>query len=394
MTGWTVCDRLFYYSDIITRKLYSMRGRLQNFFVESNCSLFLNTIEKMLLTNRLYACNKGKAFKRILLNIFLYNSLLHQRLNVKQLIFNSKTNLNSKYSTFKPFNVNKKGLNENKEMFNQWLVGFTDGDGTFSISNSNNKWSLSFQIGQSTYNLRVLNFIKKRLNKGQIFIEKNGNMAVFRIRDLPTLGDTIFPIFDKFPLLTSKEFNYIKFKKAHSILTSKVLTKDQKDDKLLEIVNSKLPDDYISSGWSVVDYDVINFDSASKVMSKSWLIGFTEAEGSFYLVSKTKTRIVHGFEINQKLDKIVLLAIKYILGISTQVQTKKAGYFSLATTNSRAIENIIKYYKNTMKGMKVLEYRIWARSYAKHKGNFTALNELRNKIRIFRLKRYALEDLK
>jgi hypothetical protein len=88
------------------------------------------------------------------------------------------------------------------------------------------------------------------------------------------------------------------------------------------------------------------------------LIGFTEAEGSFYLVSKTKTRIVHGFEITQKLDKIVLLAIKYILGIATQVQSKKAGYFSLATTNSRAIENIIKYYKNTMKGMKALEYRI------------------------------------
>jgi hypothetical protein len=72
-------------------------------------------------------------------------------------------------------------------------------------------------------------------------------MAVFRIRDLETLEDIIFPIFDNFPLLTSKEFNYIKFKKAHSIITSKILTKSQKDTKLLEILNSKLPDGYISS---------------------------------------------------------------------------------------------------------------------------------------------------
>jgi len=372
-----------------------MREHLQKLiFIGSNCSLFFNTIEKILLTRRLYACNKRKAFKWILLNIFLCNSLLHQRLNVKQLINLSKSKLKFKYSTFKPFNVNKKGLNENKDMFNQWLVGFTDGDGTFSISNSNNKWSLSFQIGQSTYNLRVLHFIKKRLNKGQIFIEKNGDMAVFRIRDLKTLEEIIFPIFDNFPLLTSKEFNYIKFKKAHAIITSNTLTKSQKDKILLEMLNSKLPEDYISSAWSVVDYDVTNFESASKVINKPWLIGFTEAEASFYLVIKTKTRIVHGFEITQKLDKIVLVAIKYILGIATQVQNKKAGYFSLVTTNSRAIENIIKFYNNTMKGMKSVEYRIWARSYKKNKGKFSALNELRNKIRIFRLKRYTLEDLK
>ena len=82
------------------------------------------------------------------------------------------------------------------------------------------------------------------------------------------------------------------------------------------------------------------------------MIGFTEAEGSFYLVNKSKNRIVHAFEINQKLDEIVLICIKHLLHISTQIQFKKAGYYSLSTTNSRAIENIISFYKNTMKGMK------------------------------------------
>ena len=66
---------------------------------------------------------------------------------------------------------------------------------------------------------------------------------------------------------------------------------------------------------------------------------------------------MHAFEITQKLDFIVLQSIKYILGISSQVHTKKYSY-SISTTNSRAIENIIKYFKDTMKGMKSVEYRI------------------------------------
>jgi LAGLIDADG endonuclease len=130
-------------------------------------------------------------------------------------------------------------------------------------------------------------------------------------------------------------------------------------------------------------------------MSKSWLIGFTEAESRFGLrrVNKSKNKIVHAFEISPKLDEIVLLAIKYILHISTNVQFKDVsisrrgcvssqGYYTLVTTNSRAIENIIFYFKNTFKGMKSIEFRIWSRSYVKNKGNFLALNKIRENVRI------------
>jgi len=59
------------------------------------------------------------------------------------------------------------------------------------------------------------------------------------------------------------------------------------------------------------------------------------------------------------LDLIVLQAIAHILGIGL---SKKKTYSSVVTTNSRAIANIIEYYSNTMKGIKAVEYRIWARS--------------------------------
>ena len=73
-------------------------------------------------------------------------------------------------------------------------------------------------------------------------------------------------------------------------------------------------------------------------MTKPWLVGFIEAEGSFYLVSKDSARIVHGFALTQKADSVVLDAIKFTLHIPTSVKLKsKHSYYILDTTNSGAI---------------------------------------------------------
>lgn len=207
---------------------------------------------------------------------------------------------------------------------------------------------------------------------------------------MKVLSSIIFPIFDKYTLLTSKYFNYIKFKEAYKILNDTSISKDLKDKLIFDLIDSKIPDGYVSPAWSIVNNSISNTNEAKKVMSKSWLIGFTEAEGSFYLVAKS-SRLVHAFEITQKLDKIVLIAIKHILGFTTDVQFKKANYYSVVTTNSRAIENIIKFYTNSMKGMKAVEFRIWSRSYTKHKGNFDALNKIRDSVRLMREKQNTLD---
>ena len=115
----------------------------------------------------------------------------------------------------------------------------------------------------------------------------------------------------------------------------------------------KKPHDFISPAWQTTIGNNLTMKDALKIISKSWLIGFTEAEGSFYIVKKGPRRLVHAFEITQKLDKILLEAL--ILGLKV---THKKTYMTVVTTNLKAIKNIIEYYNNTMKGMKSLEYRI------------------------------------
>ena len=295
-----------------------------------------------------------------------------QRLNVEH-----PSNITAKTN----INITRQTINKNKELFYQWLVGFTDGDGTFSIAHQNGKWSLAFKLSQHEYNMRLLYFIKSQLGVGNINKEATTKMVSYRIRDRKQLSEIIFPIFDNYPLLTTKYFNYLKFKEAYNILENPNLIKTQKDELMFNLIKegASLPSDsYVSPAWGIVNNKVNTVHEANKVMSKSWLIGFTEAEGSFYLVQKSKDRLVHGFEITQKLDLIVLTSIGCILGIKT---TSKKTYHTVVTTNSRSIENIIKYYNNTLKGMKSFEFKVWARSYEKHKGDFVKLNEIRNKIR-------------
>jgi hypothetical protein len=45
-----------------------------------------------------------------------------------------------------------------------------------------------------------------------------------------------------------------------------------------------------------------------------------------------------------------------------------------------------------MKGMKSVEYRIWARSYRKHKGDFSKLSTIRDIIRKLKTKLMEIQD--
>ena len=278
------------------------------------------------------------------------------------------------------------GAVKNSTEFNEWLVGVTDGDGTFHFRKTNKGvWSFTFKIGQSNYNLRLLYYIKSMLCVGSVSVPNSkDNTAEFRIRNIQHIIQYVLPIFDMHPLLTSKHFHYNLFREAILIMANPLISKEQKDKLITEIKSkseSGIPTNYTSPAWQMIDNTVNSIQDAMKVMSKSWLIGFTEAEGSFYIVKKSPQRLVHAFEITQKLDIIVLEAIAKILQL--KVTTKKT-YNTVVATGSKDIQFIVKYYHKTMKGMKALEYRIWARSFTKENKDFEYLTKIQNLMRNIR----------
>lgn len=360
-TGWTLyMDKELFNGDLDTIKFFSMRKNLVLSFFNLTQTLDYS-------------------------NMYLLFFYVKKSRAIRQFAWVE----NKTYSTHQ--RLNKEYLKNNINWFEQWLVGMSDGDGSFSIVYQKGKWSLAYKIALSRYNLRALFYIKKQLGVGSV--TKDNTKGQFFIRDRKILKTVIFPIFDKYPLLTSKQFNYLKLKKAFYILENVNITKDEKDKKLFALKNKSIPKNYISPSWSNIYLPLKSVNDLINVMTKPWLIGFIEAEGSFYLVSKDSTRIVHGFGITQKLDSVVLEGIKLILHIPTAVKFKsKYNHYILDTTNSRAIENIIKYFHNTMKGMKSIEYRIWAKSYVKYKGDNLKLSETRNIIRKLKTKLLEISD--
>jgi len=113
---------------------------------------------------------------------------------------------------------------------------------------------------------------------------KLGPIIEFKIdggrRSLPPLNEIIFPIFDKYPLLTSKYFNYLRFKKAYNILENKDLTTAMKNAKIDLLRSESLPLDYVSPAISHLNEES-QFDNIAEVLSVYLLAGFTEAEGYF-----------------------------------------------------------------------------------------------------------------
>lgn len=210
------------------------------------------------------------------------------------------------------------------------------------------------------------------------------SMAEYQVRDRKLLLTHIIPLFDQNKLLTSKEFNFKLFKEAVLVSTNTSISTAVKHALLAELKQKERPSDFMSSAWAIVNNKITSINDAKAVMTKPWLVGFTEAEGSFYLFKKDTERIAHAFEITQKLDKIVLDAAAQLL--SAKVLVKKT-YYTVSASSLQDIPNIIAYFHNTMKGMKSLEYRIWARSFnqmKKGRERFTYLTKVKDQMRKLR----------
>lgn len=256
---------------------------------------------------------------------------------------------------------------ETPEFFYNWLVGFTDGDGCFNIytNKKNNKINLSFKISQKSNNIQVLHYIKKQIGAGIIRSDSSG-MSHYLVRDKKLLISKILPIFNKYPLLTKKRFNFIRFKNAIDIWQNTSLSQTDKI-KLID------------------DLPLYNSSNNEFFITKPWIVGFVEADASFYLTKKDSQRIVHGFEITQKEDPEILQAIKILLKIKGKVKYNKNGFYSIGSTSYKTNKYIKDYFFKTMKSRKSLDYRIWARTF-KYRNQFDKLLRIQQLLRKIRVK--------
>lgn len=275
--------------------------------------------------------------------------------------------------------VNISSLKDNKSLFNEWLVGMVDGDGTFSITQNkkNKSWGFTFKIALHAKDKALLALIKKQLGCGSV-TSAGKNIWQYRVRDRQQLLNVIVPIFLQYPLHTRKIYHFELFHKA--LLNPSLCT------EFKSIWNDE------SGLENALERQVQAMQSRKP--TKAWVIGFTEAECSFYVVKRHDVsplfptgEYCHGFGVTQKRDKHVIDFLRDLFGIVANPRYNKSNSsWVLDTTNKRSILNIANYYTDTLLGSKHLEYFLWQKAFfnENQRKNMLFMQELQSKLRSLR----------
>lgn len=102
--------------------------------------------------------------------------------------------------------------------FNSYITGFTDGEGTFSVSfNRRSKLKTkievrpSFSISQHKRSRKILEMIQNHFKCGGIRFSAKDQNYKYEVRSIEDLIKRIIPHFQTFPLQTSKLNDFVIF---------------------------------------------------------------------------------------------------------------------------------------------------------------------------------------
>lgn len=175
-----------------------------------------------------------------------------------------------------------------------YVTGFTDGEGCFSISVSGNprykagyRVKAAFHVGLHIRDLALLEQIQLFFGLGNItkLGAESVQYRVFGIEDLKV----IMHHFDKYPLLTNKQSDYLLFKKAVYFMEKGIHLTTEGLNKIMSIkavLNKQEISDSLNLAFPNIEPISRPDIKDRKIKSLHWLAGFTEAEACFFVALK------------------------------------------------------------------------------------------------------------
>jgi LAGLIDADG endonuclease len=182
-----------------------------------------------------------------------------------------------------------------------WVTGFVDGEGCFHISlarniNSKREWHVQacFNIGLHIKDKDLLLQIKSFFGEiGTILINKNRTLVTYSVRSLDKIIRIIIPHFNKYPLITQKQSDFIIWKMIVELMSK---GKHLNEDGLIQIINLKASlNNGLPNRLKISFPEFIKLDkpkvSIPDNIDYNWIAGFFTGEGCFFInISKSNNR--------------------------------------------------------------------------------------------------------
>jgi hypothetical protein len=242
------------------------------------------------------------------------------------------------------------------EKFKFWFIGFTEGDGSFSVYKDK---YLEFKITQSSNDAQVLFFIKKELGFGSVTLQdKNNKTHHYRVINKKAILRLI-TIFNGNILTNHKNVQFADWIKAYN---------------------------------KIYNDNIIHKTSISNInLNNGWLGGFTDSEGCFTVsVIKNKKynsrQVTVRYILSQKGE--VELLNKIALLLNGKVHPIKSYYGYNMVVNLTKLKTVLIYFnKYKLKTKKLISYNNWLKVYnlvitKQHltRSGLEKINVLKNKI--------------
>jgi hypothetical protein len=154
------------------------------------------------------------------------------------------------------------GNQQERPGIEQWIVGFVDGEGCFSVPIFRNPcyrigWQVqpAFAVVQGAKSVSVLQDLKRFFGCGDVFINRRHDnhredLYRFDVRALQDLSSRILPFFEENPLRTAKHQEFRRFAVIVRMMQSKIhLTVDGMIAiaKIAETMNHRKPSRFLES---------------------------------------------------------------------------------------------------------------------------------------------------
>lgn len=216
--------------------------------------------------------------------------------------------------------------------FLTWLIGFTEGDGSFIVSK---RGDLSFVITQDTRDIQVLNMIQRELGFGKI-IKQEKTTSRFVVQDKKGL------------YLIAALFN-------GNLVTPTKMESFQKFWRLLNEYNQK---------GSIRFAPILSPDSIPRqpTLQDNWLCGFIDSEGCFSVSIKRNFKFTICFDIAQKHteNRDILNYFKTLFKVGKVYNHSAKGAYYFRVSGLRDLMLLFPYFDHhSLRSKKLKSYILW-----------------------------------
>lgn len=229
--------------------------------------------------------------------------------------------------------------------FIAFLVGFIDGDGYIQISKSKKDY-VSFNLAISIHldDISVLYYIQSVLKLGAIYhYPKYKSPCCRLIINKTELQEVLLPLLLYHGVFFLTERRIYQFNMAMHIII--------KDIKMYSAL-PKLPPVFLKLPEDAKGYLNLSF-------FKDWIIGFTMAEGSFFVKGNNDGC----FQLKQRLHDVMFQALKLIFDTDRKISIEKDLYLQFGVSSKSDIQKVINFFSfsghHCLIGLKGIQYSTW-----------------------------------